>query len=105
VLQPVAFATTVLVARILVPADYGVMALASVFTGMAGMIAEMELGRAIVQFRDLDRRELDTCFWITMTLAMIAYAVLALGASTIARWFSPFLFSPTCSPSWPWSSR
>jgi O-antigen/teichoic acid export membrane protein len=88
VLQILAFATTLLVARILVPADYGVMALASVFTGMASMLAEMGLGRAIVQFRDLDRRELDTCFWITMTLAIIAYAVLSLGAPTIARWFA-----------------
>jgi O-antigen/teichoic acid export membrane protein len=88
VLQILAFATTVAVARILVPADYGVMALALVFTGMAGMIAEMGLGRAIVQFRDLDRREIDTCFWITMTLAMIGYAVLSLGAPTIARWFA-----------------
>jgi O-antigen/teichoic acid export membrane protein len=57
-------------------------------TGMASMLAEMGLGRAIVQFRDLDRRELDACFWITMTLAIIAYAVLALGASIIARWFA-----------------
>src|SRR6516164_7706945 len=88
VLQILAFATTLLVARILLPADYGVMALASVFTGLASMLAEMGLGRAIVQFRDLDRRELDTCFWITMTLALIAYAVLSLGAPTIARWFA-----------------
>jgi O-antigen/teichoic acid export membrane protein len=87
VVQLLSFATTILVARILVPEDYGVMALASVFTGMAGMLAEMGLGRAIIQFRDLDRRELDTCFWITMTLAMIAYAVLSLGASIISRWF------------------
>jgi O-antigen/teichoic acid export membrane protein len=87
VLQLLSFATTILVARILVPADYGVMALASVFTGIAAMLTEMGLGRAIVQFRDLDRRELDTCFWIIMTLAMIAFAVLSLGASIIARWF------------------
>jgi O-antigen/teichoic acid export membrane protein len=87
VVQLLSFATTIVVARILVPADYGVMALASVFTGTAGTLAEMGLGRAIIQFRDLDRRELDTCFWITMTLATIAYAVLSLGASIVARWF------------------
>ena len=86
VLQILAFATTVLVARILAPADYGVMALALVFTGMAGMVAEMGLGRAIVQFRDLDGRELDTCFWIITALAVIGYALLFLGAPAIARW-------------------
>jgi O-antigen/teichoic acid export membrane protein len=87
VAQVLSFAATVLIARILVPADYGVMALAGVFIGTANMLAELGLGRAIIQFRDLDRRELDTCFWLTMSFATIAFAVLFLGASMIARWF------------------
>jgi len=43
---------------------------------------------AIIQFRDLDRRELNTCFWIIMTLAAVAYAALFLGAPVIAGWFA-----------------
>jgi O-antigen/teichoic acid export membrane protein len=86
--QLLSFATTVLVARILVPADYGVMALAGMFIAMAGVVAEMGLGAAIVQFGDLSRRELNTCFWITVSLAAFSYAVLALGASVIADWFA-----------------
>jgi O-antigen/teichoic acid export membrane protein len=88
VVQLLAFMTTVLVARILAPADYGVMALASAFIGAANTLAEMGLGRAIIQFRDLTRRELDTCFWITMALAIIGYALLSLGARIIAHWFA-----------------
>jgi O-antigen/teichoic acid export membrane protein len=87
-LQLLTFATTLLVARILVPADYGVMALAGFWTGMASMLAEMGLGSAIIQFRDLDRREIDTCFWITVTLAVACSAVLSLAAPAIARWFA-----------------
>ncbi len=86
--QLLSLAQTVLVARILVPADYGVMALASVFIAAASTLAEMGLGTAIVQFRELDRRELNTCFWITVSLATIAYAVLSLGAPVIADWFA-----------------
>lgn len=88
VLQLLTFATTLFIARILVPADYGVMALATSFTAHAGMLAEMGLGAAIIQFRDLDRRELDTCFWITMMLAMVFCAALFLGAPAIARWLA-----------------
>jgi teichuronic acid exporter len=88
VLQLLTFATTLFIARILVPADYGVMALATSFTGHAGMLAEMGLGSAIIQFRDLNRRELDTCFWITMTLAMALFAALLLGTPAIARWLA-----------------
>ena len=88
VLQVLAFATTLLVARILVPADYGVMALAGVWTGSVGMVAEMGLGAGIIQLRDLDKREIDTCFWLTMTLATVGFAALAASAPMIARWFA-----------------
>jgi O-antigen/teichoic acid export membrane protein len=87
VLQVLGFATTLVVARILVPADYGVIALAAIWTDSMGMLAEIGMGAAIIQFRDLDRWEIDTCFWITMTLATSAFVVLALAASPIARWF------------------
>jgi O-antigen/teichoic acid export membrane protein len=53
-IQLLSFVTTVLVARILVPADFGVMAIASVFIAASGVLAEMGLGTAIVQFPDLD---------------------------------------------------
>src|SRR5215469_2044065 len=86
-LQLLTFATTLFVARILVPADYGVMAIATFFIAQASMLSEMGLGTAIIQFRDLDRRDLDTCFWITMTLATIGWAILSFAASTIADWF------------------
>ena len=87
VLQIIGFATTLIVARILMPADYGVMAIASIWTASVGLLAEMGLGAAIVQFRDLGPREINTCFWITMTLATMGFAILALSAPIIACWF------------------
>jgi O-antigen/teichoic acid export membrane protein len=87
-LQAFSLVTTLLVARILAPADYGVMALAGFWTGMAGMLAEMGIGSAITQFRDLDKREVDTCFWITMAAAAVCSAALWVSAPLIARWFA-----------------
>jgi O-antigen/teichoic acid export membrane protein len=86
-LQLLTFATTLVVARILVPADYGVMALAGFWTGMAGILADMGLGSAIIQFRNLEKREIDTCFWLTMTIAVLCCVALSLSAPGIARWF------------------
>ena len=86
--QLFAFATTLLVARILDPTDYGVMAVVTLFTATTGMLAEMGFGAAIIQFRDLDNHELNTCFWITMTLAICAYAALFLASPAIANWFA-----------------
>jgi hypothetical protein len=80
VLQLLNFATTLVVARILMPADYGLMALAGFWTGMAGILADMGLGSAIIQFRNLNKREIDTCFWVTMTLATVCCVALSLRA-------------------------
>src|SRR5260370_25516173 len=48
----------------------------------------MGLGWAIIQFRNLNKREIDTCFWVTMTLATVCSVALSLSASGIARWFA-----------------
>jgi O-antigen/teichoic acid export membrane protein len=88
VIQLLNFAVTLAIARILQPSDYGLMAIAGIFTTATGMLVEMGLGAAVVQFRDLDNRELNTCFWITMALASAAYAVLFFSSGIIAEWFA-----------------
>ena len=88
VIQLISFGTTILLARLLQPADYGVMAVAGIWTTTAGMLAEMGLGAAIIQFRDIEREEIDTCFWITISLATFSYAVLAISTPVIAEWFA-----------------
>jgi O-antigen/teichoic acid export membrane protein len=52
------------------------------------MLAEMGLGAAIVQFRDLDESELSACFWLIMTVAVVGYGGLFLASSSIADWFN-----------------
>jgi hypothetical protein len=73
VLQAPSFVTALLVARLLMTSAYRVMALAGIWTTSVGRVAQTGLGGAIIEFRDLDRREIDTCFWITITLATIGY--------------------------------
>jgi teichuronic acid exporter len=86
-LQLLSFATTILIAHILAPADYGVMAIATIWTTTIGMLAEMGLGTALIQFRDLEREEIDACFWLTMAAAILGYLLLAHAAGEIADWF------------------
>ena len=86
-LQALSMLTTLLVARLLSPSDYGLMALATVWTGAIGLMAELGLGPAIVQFRDVDERELNTFFWMTLSATVGAYAMLYAAAPMIAGWF------------------
>lgn len=90
--QAVSFLSTLMVARFLNPADYGLMALAASWTYIITLAAELGLGAAIVQFRDLDADEINACFWLIMGTAALGYLALYAGAPAIAAWFgSPLL--------------
>jgi O-antigen/teichoic acid export membrane protein len=86
--QLVSFFSTLVVARLLSPADYGLMALTGVWTFGIAVIAELGLGVAIVQFPDLEARELNTCFWLIAGTAGVGYLALYASAPTIAAWFA-----------------
>jgi PST family polysaccharide transporter len=51
--QLVAWASTILVARALTPADYGVVAMAAVFTDLVAYVCELGIGQSVLVFRDL----------------------------------------------------
>lgn len=86
--QVVSFLSTLIVARLLSPADYGLMALASGWTYIVLLLADLGLGPAIIQFRDLGEGELNACFWLTMTLAVGSYLALYVSAPAMAAWFA-----------------
>ncbi|MBI4271488.1 MAG: lipopolysaccharide biosynthesis protein [Candidatus Rokubacteria bacterium] len=86
--QAASFLSALVVARLLNPADYGLMALAGVWIYAIALIGELGLGAAIVQFRDLDARELNACFWLVVGLGGIGYLAVYASAPTIGAWFA-----------------
>jgi len=87
IFQTLSFATTLIVARWLNPSDYGLMALAGAFVAILGLICELGLGAAVVQFPDLQQSELNFCFYLAMISSLALYVVLFFGAPGIAVWF------------------
>jgi O-antigen/teichoic acid export membrane protein len=53
VLQGISFVSTLVLARLLSPEDFGLFALVAVWTGVIALVAELGLGDTIVQFRNL----------------------------------------------------
>ena len=90
--QAITLLSTIFIARLLTPADYGVIALAAIWIFPITLIAEMGLGAAIVQFSDITKEELNACFWLTNGVAALGYVALYASAPGIAQWFdSPVL--------------
>jgi len=86
-IQTLSFVSTLFVARLLDPSDYGLMALAGVWISIISMMAELGLGNAIIQFRDANEKELNACFWLAISLAILGYVAIFLAAPFIGEWF------------------
>ncbi len=61
---------TIFVARLLVPADYGLMSMATIITGYAMLFSELGLGSAIIQRSNSSPRELSSVFWFAMAVSL-----------------------------------
>jgi PST family polysaccharide transporter len=85
-MQAVTFVTTVVLARLLAPSDFGLVGMAAVYTGLVTMLGEMGLGAALVQRRDISERDLDTVFWSGLAAAAVIYAA-SFALSPVASWF------------------
>lgn len=69
--QLLSWTVTIFVARMLIPDDYGLMAMATIITGYAEMFSELGLGAAIIQRPKLTRDELSSIFWFTLIIAIL----------------------------------
>jgi O-antigen/teichoic acid export membrane protein len=75
VTQGFSWAITVVVARILVPADYGLMGMASILTGYVEIFNELGLGAAIIQAKEIEEDALSSVFWLSVAVGIVFSAV------------------------------
>ena len=79
VTQILSWTVTIIVARLLSPADYGLMAIANVLTGYVEVFSELGMGAAIVQRQQISDREFSSNFWFSLlvgtSFAGLAYAL------------------------------
>ncbi|CAB3781798.1 lipopolysaccharide biosynthesis protein [Pararobbsia alpina] len=70
-----------ILSRLLSPADFGVMALATVVTNFAGLLRDMGTGPALIRSRDMSPTLANSVFWVNVSagsaigLAIIAFSV------------------------------
>ena len=70
----------VVLARLLTPVDFGLVALAAVFVALAQLLVDQGLGDALIQRPQVTRSHIDTAFWVavvTGTLLMVSGLLLA----------------------------
>ncbi len=82
------WASTIIVARILSPADYGLVAMATVYLGLTTMITDFGLGSAIVALRDLNEELAAQLHAVAALVGVAAFGISCLVAVPLSRFFA-----------------
>ena len=92
--QGIQFIFSILIARLLVPEDYGVIAMIGIFLGVSSSFIDSGFGTALV--RKIDRTETDfsTVFYFNNIVAILLYLTLYFSAPAIARFYDTQLLIP-----------
>jgi O-antigen/teichoic acid export membrane protein len=86
--QGLQFGLAVVLARILSPEDFGLMAIVIVLVSIGNCLAEGGFGQALIQKEHVSRDDESSAFFVTMALSTIASLVLFVAAPEIARFFT-----------------
>jgi O-antigen/teichoic acid export membrane protein len=82
----ISMSATVVMARLLTPADYGLIGMVAVVTGFVTLFKDMGLSAATVQKEDLTAAQVSTLFWVNVGLSAAVMLVTAAIAPAVA-WF------------------
>ena len=74
----------VVLARMLVPHDFGLAAMAMIFITLIKVLIEQGMGESIVQRSELTSRDLNTAFWITFILGCVLSLVIYMCSEYLA---------------------
>ena len=92
--QIISFAVFLLLARLLEPKVFGLVALASVFFAFMQVFLDQGFGEAIIQRQELDREHLDTAFWTNISIGVLLVGSSMVAAGLVAAMFKQPLLTP-----------
>ena len=92
--QFVSFVVSIVLARILLPEDYGIVAIVNVFMALAEVFITSGLGTALVQKKDTNELDFSTIFWCNLILSLLLYLIFFFISPFIASFYKMPLLSP-----------
>jgi O-antigen/teichoic acid export membrane protein len=90
--QTVSFVISIIVARILVPNDFGIMGIAMMLIGYTNLFTDFGFTEAIIQKKIEDKKTLDSIFTVNLAVSLILAILFFISSGYIADFFR----SPEC---------
>lgn len=83
--QAIQFSVTIVLARLLMPQDYGLLAMATVFIGFLDIFSTMGFGLAVIQRREVNDALLSSLFYVNLAVGVLL-ALATVGIAPVCVW-------------------
>lgn len=85
--QGIQLVMSIVIARLLLPSDYGMVAMLSIFLAVAQTFVDSGFGMALVQKKDRTETDFSTAFYFNVAVGVLAYSLLFVSAPFIADFY------------------
>ena len=92
--QLVSFLVSLVLARLLMPADFGTIALFNVVINISSVLINGGLSSSLVRTQAVDNRDLSTVFWFNIVMTLLLYVIIFVASPWIARFYTMPILSP-----------
>lgn len=86
--QGVQFIVSIILARLLAPADFGVIALVLVFLNIADVFVQSGFNTALVQKKDADNLDFSSVFYVSIGVSVLLYVAIFFSAPFVANFYN-----------------
>lgn len=83
----VQFVTSIVLARLLLPEEFGLIALVMVFIALANVLVQSGFNTSLIQKKNADNLDFSSVFYASLLLAGIIYAILFFSAPLVANFY------------------
>ena len=87
-------ASIAVLARILVPEDYGLMAMVGAVLGVAGLFADLGANSAFIQRKEVTQEQRSSLFWLNVTMSAGLAGLVVVLSPLFARFFGDPRLAP-----------
>lgn len=86
--QGVQFAVSIVIARLLFPSDYGLIAMLSIFMALAQTFVDSGFANALIQKKNKTDADFNTVFYFNIGISVLVYFLLYITAPYIASFYN-----------------
>ncbi|RUR38705.1 lipopolysaccharide biosynthesis protein [Clostridium perfringens] len=85
--QGIQFILQLILARLLTPDDYGIIAIIAIFITIANVFVQSGFNTALIQNKETDEKDFSSVFYLSMLVALVLYVVLFFVSPVISRFY------------------